>query len=105
MSAHFDMSARESQVIIIGGGIAGLTLANALEKADIEYILLEARDNIAPTVGASIGIFQNGGRIIDQLGCYEAIEKLTIPLQRGRSRDGNGKQFFTQTGILLNQVR
>ncbi|KAF3040702.1 hypothetical protein E8E12_005945 [Didymella heteroderae] len=93
------------QVIIVGGGIAGLTLANALEKAGIDYMLLEARDNIAPTVGASIGIFQNGGRILDQLGCYEAIEKETSPLHRGRSRDGNGKQFFTQTGILLNQAR
>lgn len=99
------MAVKGFQVIIVGGGIAGLTLANALEKADIKYILLEARDNIAPTVGASIGIFPNGGRIVDQLGCFEAIEKLTIPLHRGRSRDSNGKQFFTQTSILLNQAR
>ena len=93
------------QVIIAGGGIAGLTLANALEKAGIDYTLLEARDDIAPKVGASIGIFQNGGRILDQLGCFETIERETVPLTRTRSRDGNGKQFFTQTGIQLVATR
>jgi 2-polyprenyl-6-methoxyphenol hydroxylase-like FAD-dependent oxidoreductase len=31
------------KVIIAGGGITGLTLANSLERAPISYILLEAR--------------------------------------------------------------
>ncbi|KAF4334071.1 FAD NAD(P)-binding domain protein [Fusarium beomiforme] len=44
------------RVIIAGGGVAGLTLANALEQANIDYVLLERRDTIAPQVGASIGI-------------------------------------------------
>lgn len=99
------MTAEGFQVIIAGGGIAGLTLSNALEKAGINYTLLEARDSIAPKVGASIGIFQNGGRILDQLGCFEAIEQETCPLHRARSRDHNGKQFFTQTGIQLVEAR
>jgi 2-polyprenyl-6-methoxyphenol hydroxylase-like FAD-dependent oxidoreductase len=59
--------ARPFRVIIGGGGIAGLTLANALEKANIDYILLEGRDTVAPQVGASIGIHPNGTRILDQL--------------------------------------
>lgn len=100
-----NMAVQDFRVIIAGGGVAGLTLANALEKAGIEYVLLEARDEIAPEVGASIGIFQNGGRILDQLGCFEAIEKGSSPLRRGRSRDHNGKQFFTQTGIQLVEAR
>jgi 2-polyprenyl-6-methoxyphenol hydroxylase-like FAD-dependent oxidoreductase len=44
------------RVIIAGGGIAGLTLANALERAGIDFILLEGRNEIAPQVGASIGM-------------------------------------------------
>ncbi|KAK5999341.1 hypothetical protein QM012_005559 [Aureobasidium pullulans] len=50
------------KVIIAGGGIAGLTLANALEQANIDYVLLERRDEIAPQVGASIGMLANGCR-------------------------------------------
>lgn len=69
------------RVIIAGGGLAGLTLANALERAGIDYILLEARDEIAPHVGASLGIFPNGSRILDQLGCYDNIAELTYGIK------------------------
>jgi 2-polyprenyl-6-methoxyphenol hydroxylase-like FAD-dependent oxidoreductase len=93
------------RVIIAGGGIAGLTLANALEKAGIDYVLLEARDTITPKAGASIGFFANGSRILDQLGCFEDMEKETCALHRGRSRDKNGVQFHTQNGIKLYEVR
>ncbi|KAF2621246.1 FAD binding domain-containing protein [Macroventuria anomochaeta] len=92
------------RVIIAGGGISGLTLANALEKAGIEYVLLEARDIIAPKVGASIGFFQNGGRILDQLGCLEAIEKDSCALHRTRSRDKHGRQFAYPALFIEREV-
>lgn len=65
------------RVIIAGGSVSGLTLANALEKFDIDYILLEAYPSIAPQVGASIGILPNGFRILDQLGCYEPVRDIS----------------------------
>lgn len=36
------------RVLIIGGSIAGLTLAHCLEKAKIDYVLLEKKEEIAP---------------------------------------------------------
>lgn len=75
------LSKREGfRVIISGGGIAGLSLANALQHAGIDYVLLEARSIIAPQVGASISVMPNGGRILDQLGCYDEIVEQTEPL-------------------------
>ncbi|RSL94782.1 hypothetical protein CEP52_012471 [Fusarium oligoseptatum] len=47
-------SAKEFKVIIAGGGIAGLTLANTLEKFDLDYVVLECHSEISPAVGASI---------------------------------------------------
>ncbi|KAI1072894.1 hypothetical protein LB507_008933 [Fusarium sp. FIESC RH6] len=61
------------KVIIVGGSVSGLSVANMLERFDIDYVLLEAYPTIAPQVGASIGILPNGFRILDQLGCYEPI--------------------------------
>ncbi|VTT76422.1 unnamed protein product [Fusarium fujikuroi] len=61
------------KVIIVGGSVAGLSVANMLERFDIDYVLLEAYPQIAPQVGASIGILPNGFRILDQLGCFEPI--------------------------------
>lgn len=57
--------------------MSGLTLANALEKFNIDYILLEAYPSIAPQVGASIGMLPNGFRILDQLGCYEPVRNIS----------------------------
>jgi 2-polyprenyl-6-methoxyphenol hydroxylase-like FAD-dependent oxidoreductase len=71
------MSNRERvKVLIAGGSVAGLTLANILEQLDIDYLVLEKYGKIAPDMGASIGIFPNGFRILDQLGCYDAIKGL-----------------------------
>lgn len=64
---------KDFKVVIAGGGIAGLGLANMLEMAEIDWVLLESHSEIAPQVGASIGLFPNGLRILDQMGVYEAI--------------------------------
>ncbi|KAF2435003.1 FAD/NAD(P)-binding domain-containing protein [Tothia fuscella] len=77
-------------IIIAGGGIAGLTLANALQQAKIEYVLLEGRSEIAPQVGALIGLFANGCRILDQLGCFDDIWNHTEPLRCGGDHYENG---------------
>ncbi|KZL77439.1 FAD binding domain-containing protein [Colletotrichum tofieldiae] len=64
------------KVIIVGGSVAGLSLANMLEKLNIDYTLLEAYPEIAPQVGASIGLLPNGFRILDQFGCFEPIQEI-----------------------------
>ncbi|KAH8774472.1 hypothetical protein F5883DRAFT_412362 [Diaporthe sp. PMI_573] len=64
------------KVIIVGGSVSGLSLANMLEKFNIEYVLLEAYPEIAPQLGASIGLLPGGLRILDQLGCYDRIREM-----------------------------
>ncbi|KAH8810054.1 hypothetical protein F5882DRAFT_99982 [Hyaloscypha sp. PMI_1271] len=63
-------SASAFTAIIVGGSVAGLTLAHMFSKAHINYTLLEARDDISPQLGASIVIMPNGARILDQLGIF-----------------------------------
>jgi FAD dependent monooxygenase len=79
------------QIAIIGGGIAGVTLALACEAYGIRYALFEARDSLAPADGASIGLQANGIRILDQLGVWEELEKHTVPVKRWRHFDENGE--------------
>ena len=83
--------AQHYRVAIVGGGIAGLTLALALEKQDIDYILFESQDSLTPDRGASVGLQPNGLRILDQLGLIDEIEKHTGTLQRWRHLDGEGE--------------
>ncbi|KAH6995512.1 hypothetical protein BKA56DRAFT_538510 [Ilyonectria sp. MPI-CAGE-AT-0026] len=76
------MDETQFTVVIVGGSVSGLSLANMLEKAGIRFVLLEANDDIAPQVGASIGLQPNGLRILDQLGCADEVLSLVdTPLQ------------------------
>ncbi|EQB57848.1 FAD binding domain-containing protein [Colletotrichum gloeosporioides Cg-14] len=80
------------KVIIVGGSVAGLTLANILERLGVDFTLLEAYPEIAPQVGASIGLLPNGFRILDQIQCYEPIREIAGDFYLQASyRDSNGK--------------
>ncbi|KAL4935943.1 hypothetical protein BDV06DRAFT_217044 [Aspergillus oleicola] len=71
----------ELKVIIIGGSIAGLTLARCLDHAGIDYVVLEKHNDIQTNIGGSIGLTPNGCRILDQLEIYCNLEKYTSPIR------------------------
>ncbi|OGM48097.1 monooxygenase [Aspergillus bombycis] len=81
------------RVVIVGGSIAGLTLAHCLLKNNIDFVVLEAHSEIAPQVGASIGIIPNGARILDQLGLFDDILTTTEPMRESF--------FWTEEGNLI----
>lgn len=81
------------KVIIVGGSIAGLTLAHALSQANIDHVVIEKRAEIAPQEGAFIGVWPNGAQILDQLGLYPSLEKLTAPLSRMHLSFPDGYSF------------
>lgn len=91
------------KVIIVGGGIAGLALANELQLAGVDFVLLEGRGVIDPQVGASIGMLPNGSRILDQVGCYEEIFDLCEPITEGSMHKADGTHISkpTDTPILM----
>ncbi|KAF7172378.1 hypothetical protein CNMCM5623_004586 [Aspergillus felis] len=78
-SYHF---CRNNTITILGGSIAGLTLAHCLRRANIDHVVLEKRTEIAPQEGAFLGIWPNGASVLDQLGLYDELEKLTTPIHR-----------------------
>lgn len=90
------METKSFKVVIVGGSIAGLSLALMLERNGIDYVILEGYKSIAPQVGASIGILPNGARILDQLDCLEPVlNKAEYPVDRFHFRDSQGKIFWT----------
>ncbi|KAE8154439.1 hypothetical protein BDV25DRAFT_172091 [Aspergillus avenaceus] len=84
------------KVLIAGGSIAGLALAIMLEKNNIDFLVLEARADIAPQVGASIALQANGLRILDQLGLYEEIWEHVKehPIQSNIYHRPNGEKMW-----------
>ena len=94
-------SQTHTKVIIAGGSISGLALANMLEQKGIDYLVLERHHSIAPDVGYSIGVMPHGSRILAQLKCYSAVQKLTEgidPLKNIEIKDGQGKTVNKMAG-------
>ncbi|KAL4750355.1 hypothetical protein BDW72DRAFT_203992 [Aspergillus terricola var. indicus] len=63
------------RVIIIGGAVSGLTLAHCLEKAGIDYVVLEKHRDITTNIGGSVALQPAGCRILDQLGVLDHLRK------------------------------
>lgn len=63
---------RSVRVIVVGGGIAGLSAAIGLRDARHEVVVLERATRIEP-VGAGITLFGNAMRALDRLGIAEAV--------------------------------
>ncbi|PWY96454.1 monooxygenase [Aspergillus sclerotioniger CBS 115572] len=93
------------RVIIVGGSIAGLTLAHCLIRNNIEFLVLEARDDIAPQEGASIGILPNGSRILDQLGMLDDCIASTAPLKRSFIWSESGAPIFEDDSLETIEKR
>jgi len=80
------------RVIIVGGGVGGLAAAHAFQKANIDHVLLE-KGEIAPALGASIGIYPHGGRILQQFGLFKAVEDETYPIEKAKNLLPDGTVF------------
>lgn len=92
------------RVVIVGGSIAGLTLAHCLLRNNIDFVVLESHADIAPQVGASIGILPNGARVLDQLGLYDDVLNEIEPLRTGFVWADSAKRITTSnTPALIHE--
>jgi len=80
------------RILIVGGGIAGLSLATALRRQGYTPELVE-RSTAWPAVGAGINLPANGVRVLRALGLGEAVDRNAAVLRRWG--------FFDQQGELL----
>ena len=80
------------QVIIIGGGIGGLTLALSLHQAGIACKVFEAAPQIKP-LGVGINLLPHGMREFTELGLADRLERVAVSTAEGC--------FFNRFGQLI----
>jgi 2-polyprenyl-6-methoxyphenol hydroxylase-like FAD-dependent oxidoreductase len=83
------------RILIVGGGIAGLSVATALHRHGFHPELVE-RSTAWPAIGAGIGLPANGVRVLRALGLGEAVYRAAAEVRRWG--------FFDQEGKLLCQT-
>ncbi|KAI9730796.1 MAG: hypothetical protein M1818_008076 [Claussenomyces sp. TS43310] len=82
------------RVIVVGAGVVGLTASHCLQKAGIEHVVLERRDDVAPNEGASTAIYPHGARILHQIGCLEPVQRACVPCDRWLVRKPDGQKIL-----------
>ena len=77
------------RILVVGAGIAGLSLARALRRRSLDAELVE-RSIDWPIAGAGVYIPGNGVRVLDALGLGEAVRARGTVVERRRLLDDRG---------------
>src|ERR1700729_4208911 len=64
-----------TRVAIIGGGIGGLTAANALSRAGIEVAVYEAAAELKE-IGAGVALHPNAMKVLHAIGVEDSVRKV-----------------------------
>lgn len=87
------MTTNQLKVIVVGGGPVGLTSAIALEKAGIDFVVLERRPEIVINAGSSLVLNPEGLRSLTQLGVLDAINAVSSELGKIDRVDHSGRNI------------
>ncbi|KAF9088815.1 hypothetical protein BGX23_007110 [Mortierella sp. AD031] len=74
-------SVRAPKVLIAGAGLTGLAMAILLEKAGIEYQVLERKAEIQQPLGGAIILSFNVMPLMEQLGVLDQIEAISFSIE------------------------
>ena len=80
---------------IIGGGIGGLTVANALMRAGVSVSVYERFPRFIPTAGAAVGLQPNGQISLEHLGFKDQVTKILHPFHLWQVIDNHGQPIST----------
>ncbi|KAF9128679.1 hypothetical protein BGW39_004851 [Mortierella sp. 14UC] len=87
------------KAVIVGGGIAGLSLAIMMAKAGIEYIILERSTGLESSIGSATVLGPPVLRLIEQIGLLPEIEAASKPLNGLTIVDGECRKLGRLEGI------
>src|SRR5215469_2645891 len=84
------------RVVIIGGGIGGLTAARALTLAGIEVAVCEAAAELKE-IGAGVALHANAMRVLRAIGVEDSVRKVAGRSQWAVTRDGITGRVISRT--------
>lgn len=85
-----------TRVAIIGGGIGGLTAANALLRAGAEVSVYEAAGELKE-IGAGVALHPNAMRVLRFIGVEDSVRKVAGHSEYAVTRDGITGRLISKT--------
>lgn len=87
------MTAEDFKVVVVGGGLVGLTAAHALDRVGIDFVLLERQPKVVMDVGSNLAINVFGLQAMSQLGLTPALSEVSTPIGRQQRLDHAGRDI------------
>lgn len=87
------MTVNQFKAIVVGGGPVGLTTALALERAGIDFVVLERREEVVINAGSSLVLNPEGMGVLQQLGVLDAVDAVSSPLGTIDRVDHSGRNI------------
>lgn len=99
------MDQSKFRAVIIGGGPVGLTIANGLQRAGLDFVVVERHPTIISDSGAGIMLWPHSVRIFDQLRLLKSCEGRYIPLHTRKTAhlDGTPMRASSIFGMLVDK--
>jgi len=85
-----------TRVAIIGGGIGGLTAANALIRAGIEVAVYEAAAELKE-IGAGVALHANAMKVLRAIGVEDGVRKVAGRSEWAVTRNGKTSRVISRT--------
>ncbi|MEN3122325.1 NAD(P)/FAD-dependent oxidoreductase [Janibacter sp. LM] len=87
-------------VLVVGGGIAGLALAAALDPRRVHVTLVEERPERAGH-GTVLALWRGGRSALDDLGVGETVRRTALPVERAALRSADGAPLVARRDLPL----
>jgi 2-polyprenyl-6-methoxyphenol hydroxylase-like FAD-dependent oxidoreductase len=92
----------KNKILIIGGGIAGLTTALSLQQKNIDFTVFEAVEDIK-AVGAGITLAGNAMRVLGKIGIADEVKKRGHLIYSMIIEDESGKPISVMDAEKLSR--
>ncbi|KAF9379169.1 hypothetical protein BGX21_002719 [Mortierella sp. AD011] len=100
---HYTPNPSNPKILIAGAGLGGLTLAILLEKASIDYEILERATALKP-LGSATSLAPNVMPLLEQLGLLDGLKQISLECMGGGlykdSPDGKSLYLLSKTDIF-----
>src|SRR5579871_490790 len=93
---EISMPSKRLKVAIVGGGIGGLSAANAMHRRGIDVTVWEQADPLSDT-GTGLSLFPNGRRLLERM-------KLDTALAEVGAKIGEDSGYHRMDGTLVSRI-
>ncbi|KAI1274049.1 FAD/NAD(P)-binding domain-containing protein [Xylaria sp. FL0933] len=96
------MEDSRARVIIVGAGPVGLYMAHALQKASIDFVILEQHSTPLSLAGQVLFIWPQTVRLFDQIGLMGPLQEAAIELHKKKRICGTDGRVMTCSNFWDN---